>query len=80
MQGSNATVEGRKTVFETLSSEDPENLSFDDLKRAAKEGRYNLTDAELEEVIKRIAGPNVSSVSYAAFEKYMKRRVEANRK
>ncbi len=78
-KGSNATVEGRKTLFENLS-EDAENLSFEDLKQAAKEGRYNLTDTEIEDAIKKIAGQGATSISYAAFEKYLKRRIEANRK
>ena len=78
--GTNATVEGRKTVFECLATErDSEVLTFDEIKEAVKQGHFNLTDEEITEVIKRVGGVEATEIGYDQFERYLGKKVEARK-
>jgi len=54
-------------------------LNFDELKDAAKQGHFNLTDDEIQEVIKRVGGVEATEISYDQFERYLGRKVEARK-
>ena len=78
--GTNTSAEGRKTVFELIATEkDSKALTFDELKEAAKQGHFNLTDDEIQEVIKRVGGAEANEISYDQFERYVGKKVEARK-
>ncbi len=54
-------------------------MNFDELKDAAKQGHFNLTDDEIQEVIKRVGGVEATEISYDQFERYLGRKVEARK-
>ena len=54
-------------------------LTFDEIRDAAKQGHFNLTDDEITEVIKRVGGTEASEISYDQFERYLGRKVEARK-
>jgi len=67
-------------VFDLITTEkDSKNLSFDELKDAAKQGHFNLTDDEIQEVIKRVGGAEANDIPYDSFEKYLGKKVEARK-
>ena len=67
-------------MFELIATEkDSKALNFDELKDAARQGHFNLTDDEIQEVIKRVGGVEASEISYDQFERYLGRKVEARK-
>lgn len=80
MQGTNTTTEGRRTIFDLIASErESQVLSFDEIKEAVRQGHFNLTDEEINEVIKRVGGVEATDISYDQFEKYLGKKVEARK-
>lgn len=68
-------------MFELIAADrESKSLTFDELKDAARQGHFNLTDDELQEVIKRVGGVEATEITYDQFERYMGRKIEARNK
>eukprot|EP01015_Nassula_variabilis_P031643 TRINITY_DN7192_c0_g2_i2.p1 TRINITY_DN7192_c0_g2~~TRINITY_DN7192_c0_g2_i2.p1 ORF type:complete len:156 (-),score=36.82 TRINITY_DN7192_c0_g2_i2:110-577(-) len=73
--GNPTTQQGRQRIFQIVDGEKKGSISFEDLKNLAREIGYNISDAELFEVLKSIA-PNSNVISYADYERHMARRYD----
>jgi hypothetical protein len=55
--------------------EKKEFLTKEDMRFISNELRYNLEDADIDEVIHNVAGYEADSIPYEKFEKYLARKI-----
>jgi Ca2+-binding EF-hand superfamily protein len=76
IKGNTFSEEGRKKIFEIIDSNADNVLTVDELKEASEQGRFNLNDEELREVITRVSGPDAKNITYEKYERYLAKKVE----
>lgn len=74
--GNVKTPEGRETLFNLIDSDNKGVISFDDLKRLAKEVGHIISDDDLNEIFQNIT--RNESITKEEFERYLSRKIDKN--
>lgn len=72
--GNIRTKEGRETLFKIIDTNEKGQVTFDDLKKLAKEVGHTVSDEDLKEIMQNISKNN--TISLEEFERYLSRKIE----
>lgn len=74
--GNVRTKEGRETLFHIIDADKKGQLTFDDLKKLAREVGHIVTDEDIKEIMNNMS--KNEAITLEEFEKYLARKIERN--
>ena len=79
LQGNTKTPEGRRAMFELVDLEGKEKLTIGDLLRISDHLNYGLSPDEIQQIVRKIAGPKAREITWEQFDEEVARKNKEKR-